>query len=209
MIDPSTLNLIQRLTDALAEATKPSRAPTVAFLLGQARSLLSAVSEAGEAPTRKELVKLAKEHDGWVQNGFLVLPNPEEFVNAALSLWCCSTVSQGGGPTDEEIDKLEQSMWDTTGVTEQLQQEQVFNYREFLRKGLSLWGNPTPTPLLERGPRPEECDSDGRCWCYSPRIDIPDPDLNMLVFHERWILTRPGEIDTHWLPYWALPHQND
>ena len=105
-MDASTRKLIQRLTDALAEATESPRAPTVAFLLGQARSLLS------------------------------TLPKVE------------------GDPTDEEIDKLEQSMWETTGVTEHLQQEQVFNYREFLRKGLALWGSPAPTTQAEENVQP-------------------------------------------------------
>ena len=55
---------------------------------------------------------------------------------------------------------------------------------------------PTPMPVAERLPRPEDCDADGRCWwltkSYPPGA----------VF---WELSRYCPGSTHWLPANAIP----
>lgn len=58
-----------------------------------------------------------------------------------------------------------------------------------------------PLPVSQRLPGPDDCDMEGRCWCFTPRIDIE----KSLVFHARWILSVISDVDTHWLPYCSLP----
>jgi hypothetical protein len=54
------------------------------------------------------------------------------------------------GPTDEEIDALERDHWQSTGVVnESLQQEELFNYRAFLRAGLARWGRHLIPPVAD------------------------------------------------------------
>jgi hypothetical protein len=53
-------------------------------------------------------------------------------------------------PSDEEIDALERQFWQSTGVVnESLQQEELFNYRAFLRAGLARWGRTAIEPVPE------------------------------------------------------------
>jgi hypothetical protein len=59
---------------------------------------------------------------------------------------------------------------------------------------------PTPISVNDRLPGPEDCDVDGRCWCFTPREDLDD----ILIFHSRWILSKLQEFDTHWLPHYAI-----
>jgi hypothetical protein len=58
-----------------------------------------------------------------------------------------------------------------------------------------------PIPVSERLPGPEDCDAEGRHWCFTPREDVD----GHLILHARWILSRLGGMDTHWLPHWPIP----
>ena len=58
-----------------------------------------------------------------------------------------------------------------------------------------------PVAVSERLPGEGDCDEEGRSWCYTPREDFD----GVLIMHSRWILSRPAEIDTHWLPAHAMP----
>ena len=58
-----------------------------------------------------------------------------------------------------------------------------------------------PVAVSERPPKEEDCNAEGRCWCYTPPVDVE----GVLIMNGRWILSRPDWLDTHWLPYSALP----
>jgi len=71
------------------------------------------------------------------------------------------------------------------------------------RAVLARWGRPAvePVPVNERLPGPEDCDDQGRCWCFSPDAQIE----GISIFNSRWYFGRIADHDTHWLPHWALP----
>ena len=58
-----------------------------------------------------------------------------------------------------------------------------------------------PVAVSERLPKEGDCNAEGRCWCYTPPVDVE----GMLIMNSRWILSRPDWRDTHWLPFNALP----
>ena len=58
-----------------------------------------------------------------------------------------------------------------------------------------------PVAVSERLPKEGDCNAEGRCWCYTPPVDFE----GMLIMNSRWILSRPDWLDTHWLPFNALP----
>jgi hypothetical protein len=63
------------------------------------------------------------------------------------------------------------------------------------RAVLARWGShPTPTPVAERLPGPEDCDAEGQCWWWDTAA-------------ESWILALYAHWTdfTHWLPANALP----
>ena len=58
--------------------------------------------------------------------------------------------------------------------------------------------HPSPVPVSERLPGPEDCDAEGRCWLH-----LPDMGTEPL-----WRLTDPSmrsRYHSHWLPSTALP----
>ena len=58
--------------------------------------------------------------------------------------------------------------------------------------------HPTPVPVSERLPGPEDCDAEERCWLH-----LPDMGTEPL-----WRLTDPAlraRYHTHWLSFTALP----
>ena len=66
--------------------------------------------------------------------------------------------------------------------------------------------HPTPVPVTERLPGPEDCDAEGRCWWF-----LPSRQFKFLDQCARWSLMMhsPSQDDrcrrTHWLPFHALP----
>jgi hypothetical protein len=140
-------------------------------------------------------------------DGWQICFTSEEFCDAireALVRWGHFTI-RTEGPTDEEIDALERQFWQSTGVVnESLQQEELFNYRTFLRAGLARWGRPTikPVPAAERLPKAEDCDAENRCWWFCPAAILPSGQCAY------WCLA-PADGSrswfTHWLPHHALP----
>jgi len=135
-------------------------------------------------------------------DGWQICFTSEEFCDAireALVRWGHFTI-QPEGPTDEEIDALERQFWQSTGVVnESLQQEELFNYRAFLRAGLARYAHPTikPVPVAERLPEAEDCDAEGRCFVW----DWLSNEWRVL---EREIFDH-GWRDSYWLPHHALP----
>jgi len=80
------------------------------------------------------------------------------------------------GPTDEEliqlaIDTRLYRFQATVGdpVQYEMSEQQV---HAFARAVLTRWGRPaiTPIPVSERLPGPEDCDTRGRCWWFSPLL---------------------------------------
>jgi hypothetical protein len=75
------------------------------------------------------------------------------------------------------------------------------------RAALARWGHPTPTPIpvSERLPEPEDCDAEGFCWWFS----AADPTVSTFGVAACWVLRKhePEDDDwrTHWLPATALP----
>ncbi len=56
-----------------------------------------------------------------------------------------------------------------------------------------------PIPVSERLPGPEDCDTEERCWFYTPACS---------VLCASWVLREPDSLrkwETHWLPAHALP----
>jgi hypothetical protein len=106
----------------------------------------------------------------------------------------------GAEISDEEIDQLESSMWETTGVHEQGQLEQIFNYRAFARAVLARWGGAAiaPVPVSKRLPGAKDLDAANRCWWFAESHEGRDTAPT-------WAYTWHGDDDTHWLPHWALP----
>jgi hypothetical protein len=112
----------------------------------------------------------------------------------------------GAEISDKEIDQLEASMWEPTGVHEQGQLEQIFNYRAFARAVLARWGGAVvqPVPVSERPwKRPGWCDAEGRCWCFA----VGRNWRSGYSADRAWMLRQPepGVYDTHSLPHWAMP----
>lgn len=61
------------------------------------------------------------------------------------------------------------------------------------------WLHPTPMPVSERLPEPEDCDAEGRCWFGTPGCD---------VWGASWVLRKRSHQRngiTSWLPAHALP----
>jgi hypothetical protein len=91
------------------------------------------------------------------------------------------------GPTDEELQELANGFFTST----------EFHFVDFARAVLARWGRPAiePVPVVERLPRPEDCDAEGRCWLTS--VDV-EPG---------WVADNPEQCTnwTHWLPHRALP----
>ena len=56
--------------------------------------------------------------------------------------------------------------------------------------------HPTPVPVAERLPEPEDCDARGWCWYWQPG-------------EECWemvpVVTGTWDVWSHWLPHCALP----
>ena len=64
--------------------------------------------------------------------------------------------------------------------------------------------HPTPVPVTERLPGPEDCDEEGLCWWFSPA----DPPAGTFGVAACWVLRKHEPEDdfrTHWLPSTALP----
>ena len=69
------------------------------------------------------------------------------------------------------------------------------------RAVFARWGRLAiePVPVSERLPGAEDCDAEGRCWCFNPVTSAGG------IF---WWSFEPldyVEDATHWLPHWALP----
>jgi hypothetical protein len=96
------------------------------------------------------------------------------------------------GPADSELEwPTDEDLYDLA---------EVFNGDPVpaMRRALKLWGRPAiePVPVSERLPGAEDCDSEGRCWWFSPSLQ------------ECWWYQEPynrAPNETHWLPYHALP----
>ena len=67
-----------------------------------------------------------------------------------------------------------------------------------LDRAADLLERPTPQPVAvsERLPGPEDCDEQGRCWCFAYDGRVRGWTLRIIA---------PGVYDTHWLPANALP----
>jgi hypothetical protein len=131
------------------------------------------------------------------------MPVPGDAEGLAEVFWGRYDQPEPVAPTDEEIDALERDHWQSTGVVnESLQQEELFNYRAFLRAGLSRWGRPAtqPVPVSERPwEREGWCDAEGQCWLRRK--------------HEEdgvtWRLMAPASVFDDAMPIYyaeALPH---
>jgi len=59
--------------------------------------------------------------------------------------------------------------------------------------------HPTPVPVSERLPGPEDCDAEGRCWWGFEETDDYEASWTL-----RKMIGLPFD-DTHWLPANALP----
>jgi hypothetical protein len=110
-------------------------------------------------------------------------------------------------PTDRQIDRL---FWQC----EQNPQE----YRTLIRKFLARFGSPAiePVPVGERMPKPEDCDTEGRCWLLTVEDDYPQWRLHSIQGAQPggymiWVpVASDGSMvdcfyTSHWLPAHALP----
>lgn len=112
-------------------------------------------------------------------------------------------------PTDEEWDAMKERLWDqyqTIGYQgERFMYDNDFSTAfDDARAVLAHWGRPAiePVPLSERLPGADDCDTEGRCWCFCSGAQIEDT----LIFNSRWHFGQPiADHETHWLPHWALP----
>ena len=64
--------------------------------------------------------------------------------------------------------------------------------------------HPTPVPVSERLPGPEDCDDEGRCWQWIPDINGHYPLGHWELQHRDWV-SDPDCDAPHWLPATALP----
>jgi hypothetical protein len=77
--------------------------------------------------------------------------------------------------SDEELDDLERKHWHSTGVVnEGLQVEEFFNYRDFARDVLALYGNTQKYSLKEISDWIVECTEDLKNNMWAARVSHPD-----------------------------------
>jgi hypothetical protein len=214
---PSDKELIQMWDEALGGVTHGLR---VVWNHGYARGLAAGRAEqqaTTEPPTDPAMTALELPRD-WYPDfaDWLKRQMPEGTVigdpwwwASCIADWLIAKATREAGPlpqagaeiSDEEIDQLEASMWEPTGVHEQGQLEQIFNYRAFARAVLARWGGAAvPVPVSERLPGPEDCDAEDRCWlCGKVEGDWRLMSaVNPGVPHLKYCFS-------HWLPHWALP----
>ena len=117
-----------------------------------------------------------------------------------------NTKPEPQGPTDEDLEDLADAM-NVTG-----------DPVPAMRRALELWSRPAiePVPVAERLPRPEDCDTEGRCWLLTVEDDYPQWRLHSIQGAQPggYMIWVPVDSDgsmvdcfytSHWLPAHALP----
>jgi hypothetical protein len=150
-------------------------------------------------------------------------------ARAALARWGGAAVSaatrkagplpqEGAEISDEEIDQLEASMWKATGVHEQGQLEQIFNYRAFARAVLSRWGGAAvqavPVAFIHRQGSHWEVsersldEQEKACgWTQEPLYDATTAVQPVPVSERPW--ERPGWCDAEGYCWAGYPSETE
>ena len=100
------------------------------------------------------------------------------------------------GPSNEEL--LALRSWSSHGPT--FDSDLVTFGRAVWALACSRTPQPSPVPVAERLPGPEDCDAEGRCWLWLS--DGYDGVSRWIYVH--FLHANDGEY-THWLPHNALP----
>ena len=154
----------------------------------------------GEGPSDKELNILwncsgiADEHGNHTGNIF-------EFARAVLARYGHQPTPPAEGEVAELLAELEVAAVTVESEGGDHEAAAVRRAAELLQQQ-----HPTPVPVSEGAPGPEDCDVEGRCWQWTPfeeGTNFPAPGDWGLQFGE-WLSNVHCET-THWLPAHALP----
>ena len=169
----------------------------------------NALAEQLVGPTDEELNALWNEQYGYTGNARVMgLLEFRDAARAVLARWGNHPAKPNSSPADGDVGEFitQLKSYAEYGTPIRLIPFVVARAATLLQQ-LSA---PTPIPVTERLPGPEDCDADGRCWLWER--DCGYSGCKWALVDRTWSLSQSDEdlsVYTHWLPANALPLPTD
>ena len=203
-----SLKLVQELRDAL-DTVSDADALAARLLLEQVAAMADCIG----ANTVGQITAISNRAAAWLRQNPPGQPVATEPRGCPTPGACSCVEPAPPAPEPGEVpsDKL-MEQWKEECKRLSLESDYAIPASSFMAQRVVAWARQqqatelaalrgVPVAVGERLPEEGDCNAEGRCWCYTPPVDVE----GMLIMNSRWILSRPDWLDTHWLPFNALP----